>query len=383
MTVFKNYLKITRAYVSIIIIYTLIFIVIAMITSQSGAMNQETYQAERTKIAIINHDHDSVLIQAFQRYIQDNAEYIELENSEDDLRDALFFRKVDYIMIVPQNFTRDFLNNQDVHIETMEVPDSYGSIYSKKLMNQYLNTAKLYIKVDIPISEMTDLIQRDLSIHSDVSMQGTLINHQMIDVRNFYNFSNYTFLVIIISVLSMVMMSIREEHIQNRQLIACLPYRKFNLQLLLGNVCVVLGVWLLYVLASFVMFGDIMLSYQGSLMIFNALIFVIYILVLSFLLTILIKNRNVVSGLATVIALGTSFISGTFVPQEFLSPFVLTIAKFTPSYWFITNNHLIAQLSKFSWLNMQPILMNMGIILGFAYLLFMIIQIKSYFHLKH
>ena len=143
MIVFKNYLKIARSYVSIIIIYTLIFIAIAVITSQSGTMNQETYQEEMVKIAIINHDHDSLLIKDFQTYIQDNAEYIELENTEDDLRDALFFRKVDYIMIVPQNFTHDFFNDQDVHIETMEVPDSYGSIYSKKLMNKYLNTCSL------------------------------------------------------------------------------------------------------------------------------------------------------------------------------------------------------------------------------------------------
>lgn len=384
MTVFKNYLKITKSYLSIIVIYTLIFVVIAMITSQSGAMNQETFQTEKAKIAMVNNDENSPLMKDFQTYVQEHAEYIELENTEEKLKDALFFRRVDYIMIIPQNFTHDFLNHQDVKIETMEVPDSYGSIYSKKLMNRYLNTAKLYLKADITPSEMTQLIHQDLSIHSETSMMNqSSIDSQIINVCHFFNFSNYTFLAIIISVISMVMISFRDEHIQNRQMISCTSYQKLNIQLLLGNITVTIGIWLLYVFAACFLYGQTMFTPQGFFISMNALVFVIFVLVLSFLLLLLIKDRNVVSGVSTIIALGTSFIAGAFVPQEFLSSFVLTLAKFTPSYWFITNNQDIAQLSKLSWINLQPIIINMSIVFGFTVLLLIIIQGISYLRLKH
>lgn len=382
MTVFKYYLKVTKSYLPIIIIYTLIFVGIAMLTSTSGSTNGQTYVAEEAKIAFINHDVDSEFMDSFQNYIQENAKYVELEDTEDSLRDALFFRKVDYIMIVPQHFTEDFLNDKDVKIKTMEVPDSYGAIYSKQLMNKYLNTAKLYLKADISDQEMTQLVQKNLAIHTDVVIEHKAVDSQISSVKNFYNFSNYTLLAIIIAVIAMVMISFNEDKIKNRQLISCLPYQKLNRQLLLGNILITFGVWLLYVVASIALYGKTMLTPQGLLMILNSFVFVIFVLILSFLIVTLTHQRELVSGISTVIGLGTSFIAGAFVPQEFLAPFVLNLAKLTPSYWFITNNNTIAKLTDFSIIDLQPILMNMGVILGFTIIFYLLIQLISRLRIK-
>lgn len=377
MIVFKNYLKITKSYFSIILIYTIIFIAIAMITSTSGASNTQTFQAEKAKIAFINNDSDSQFMNQFKQYIQSHAQYIELENNDNELRDALFFRKVDYIMIVPKGFTEDFLKNRDVKIQTMEVPDSYGAIYSKQLLNKYLNTIKLYLKTNISQQDITQLVQNDLSIHTNVTMQKEVVNNQISNVKNFYNFSNYTLLAIIIAVVSMVMISFKEEGIYHRNLISSLPYRQLNFQLLLGNVCVTIGVWLLYVIASFILYGQTMVSFQGILMIVNSFVFVMFILVLSFLIVTLVHNRELISGISTVIGLGTSFIAGAFVPQELLSSFVLNIAKLTPSYWFISNNNAIAKLTDFSMVNIKPLLQNMGIMILFSIGVYILIQVVT------
>lgn len=382
MTVFKYYLKVTKSYLPIIIIYTLIFVGIAMLTSTSGSTNGQTYVAEEAKIAFINHDVDSEFMDSFQNYIQENAKYVELEDTEDSLRDALFFRKVDYIMIVPQHFTEDFLNDKDVKIKTMEVPDSYGAVYSKQLMNKYLNIAKLYLKADISDQEMTQLVQKNLTIHTDVVIEHKAVDSQISSVKNFYNFSNYTLLAIIIAVIAMVMISFNEDKIKNRQLISCLPYQKLNRQLLLGNILITFGVWLLYVVASIALYGKTMLTPQGLLMILNSFVFVIFVLILSFLIVTLTHQRELVSGISTVIGLGTSFIAGAFVPQEFLAPFVLNLAKLTPSYWFITNNNTIAKLTDFSIIDLQPILMNMGVILGFTIIFYLLIQLISRLRIK-
>ncbi|MEG0367997.1 MAG: hypothetical protein RR585_14240 [Coprobacillus sp.] len=140
MQVFKNYLRVMKSYIPMILAYTIIFVGIAAMTSLSGNQSASAFETSKAKIALINHDDNSDFIQSFEQYIQDNAEYVELEEKEDTLRDALFFRKADYIMIVPKDFTKDFLDNKDVHIETMEVPDSSAAMYSKTLMNKYLDT---------------------------------------------------------------------------------------------------------------------------------------------------------------------------------------------------------------------------------------------------
>ncbi len=46
---------------------------------------------------------------------------------------------------------------------------------------------------------------------------------------------------------------------------------------------------------------------------------------------------------SNIISLGLSFISGAFVPQFLLSEGVLTLARFTPTYWFVKANNTIAE----------------------------------------
>lgn len=382
MTVFKNYFKVAKKWFPMILIYTLIFVGIATITSTSKAQSNQMFEASETNIALINHDQETKLTQAFTQYIKDNAHFVEIEDNEGELRDALFFRKVDYIMIIPHNFTKDFLNDKNVKIKTMEVPDSYSAIYSKTLMNRYFNTAKLYLKAHISQDNMIKHIQNDLQVHSDIEMESGIQNSQINDVASFYNFSNYTLLAIIIVVTSMVMLSFCDDKIMKRNMISKVSYQSFHRQLLLANIIMAYGVWLIYVIASFCLYQEIMLTHHGLLLILNSFVFVIAVLVLSFLLTTLTNNKQIIDGISTVIGLGTSFIAGAFVPQEYLADFVLNISKLTPSYWFISNNNMIAKLSSFSWDNLRPILENMGIVLGFALLFYIFIQGISYLKMK-
>lgn len=382
MRVFKNYLKVAKSFLPIILIYTLIFVGIATIASTSGSSQGTDFEASKAKIALVNNDQDTEFIKLLRQYVQDNAEYIELDNDEESMRDALFFRKVDYIMIVPQDFTHQFMNNQDVKIKTMDVPDSYGAKYSQTLMNKYLNTVKLYLNAHISEKDIAENEKKDLAIHTEVTMLNEKSNEQITDVAQFYNFANYTFLAIIIVVISMVMIAFYEDKIKRRHLVSCLPYKNINNQLLLGNIVTSLGVWLLYVMLSICLYGSVMFTTAGLLMILNSFVFVIFVLVFSFFVTSLTHNRELISGISTVAGLGTSFIAGAFVPQALLAPFVLNLAKFTPSYWYISNNNEIAQMTSFSFENLQAVFVNMGVMIIFTIGFYILMQFISYLKLK-
>jgi ABC-2 type transport system permease protein len=57
-----------------------------------------------------------------------------------------------------------------------------------------------------------------------------------------------------------------------------------------------------------------------------------------------------------VLTLGMSFISGVFVPQAILGKTVLTIAQFTPVFWFVKANIAIESQIDFSGQALQDIL---------------------------
>ena len=70
--------------------------------------------------------------------------------------------------------------------------------------------------------------------------------------------------------------------------------------------------------------------------------------------------------------MGLSFISGCFVPIEWLDTNIINFSKIFPSYWFIQGNYDITKLSTFNYETIQPVIQNCGIILVFGIIYFMI-----------
>ena len=170
-----------------------------------------------------------------------------------------------------------------------------------------------------------------------------------------------------------------KSNVWKRNLVSPISYRKIQRQLLLGNLCVTGLIWLLFVAISFLLYGKIMLTLNGGLLILNSLIFSITALAIGFLVGNVFTNKEAQNGIVNVLALGTSFICGAFVPQEMLGSFVLSLAHIFPSYWYIRNNNLICALSNVHWEQLAPIVLTMGIVLSFGLGIFLLTSLYRYF----
>lgn len=381
MTVFKKYLKIAKTYATMIIGYTAIFLGLAIFAGTYNS-NSTDYESMDVKVAVVNRDKDSDLIKGFRDYIEDHGEVVKLEDKDEELRDALFYRTVDYIMIIPENYTYDFISGRDVSIETMELPDAYSSIYSKNLLNKYLNTANLYLQAGINDSQLTKLVKQDLDKNAKVEMLEKQNDTDFTMAASYYNFSNYMLITITMVIITMIMVSFNEEKIKRRNLVSPVSYKSMNRQLLLGNYTVGLAIWLLYVGASFILYKDAMMTGNGILLVINSFVLMIFIQAFSFMIAKFTSNREILSGVGNVFGLGSSFICGAFVPQSMLSPFVLSLAKFLPSYWFIKANEQIVKITDFSFESIRPVLMDMVIVCGFTLLVYIVTQIITKIRLK-
>lgn len=381
MTVFKKYLKIANTYTLMILAYTAIFLGLAIFAGTYNSTSTD-YESMDVKVAIINRDGNTELIKGFKEYIKDHGELVNLKDDDEALRDALFYRTVDYIMIIPDNYSNDFIEGKNVSIETMELPDSYSSIYSKNLLNKYLNTANIYLKAGVSDTDLTKLIKKDLNKNIDVDMLDKQNDVDFSMPMTYYNFSNYMLITITMVIITMVMVSFNEEKIKRRNLISPVSYKSMNRQLMLGNYTVGLAIWLLYVGFSFILYSDAMMTPNGALLVINSLVLMIFIQAFSFMIAKFTSNREILSGVGNVFGLGSSFICGAFVPQNMLSPFVLGMAKFLPSYWFIKANNEIIKLTDFSFNSIQPVLIDMLIVCGFTLLVYLATQIITKLHLK-
>ncbi len=148
----------------------------------------------------------------------------------------------------------------------------------------------------------------------------------------------------------------------------CSPIRSANMnfQMILGNLSFAILTWLVLISASFVMYGSFMLTTTGLLLLLNSFVFTLAALSISYLVANLVKSRGAMNAIANVFALGTSFISGVFVPQELLGKNVLTIASFTPTYWYVKANNEITAAVHFNSENLTSIFTSIALLLAFA-----------------
>ena len=109
-----------------------------------------------------------------------------------------------------------------------------------------------------------------------------------------------------------------------------------------------------------------MFTTHGMIYILNSLIFTICAVTIAFLIGNLVTNKNAINGIVNVVALGSSFLCGAFVPLEWLPDSVIKIAHILPSYYYISSNEMITELEIVNFETMKPILINMVIILIFT-----------------
>lgn len=120
-----------------------------------------------------------------------------------------------------------------------------------------------------------------------------------------------------------------------------------------------------------------MFTLNGLMYIINLFVFTMCALSIAFLIGNLVSNKNAINGIVNVIALGSSFLCGAFVPAEFLPDTVLKIAHILPTYYYINNNEVISKLETFSLDTLKPMFINIAIMIIFIIIFIVITNVVS------
>ena len=372
MIVFKNYFKIVKKHLGLIIMFAAISISIAI--ANTSYSETDSFVNSTPKLAIINYD-KSTISQNFEKYITEKSEIIEIENNEKSIQDSLYSNKVDAILIVPENFSSELLSGKEPVIRIKKSAKN-SSEYIELMVNRYFRIVECYHKSGIAETEIITNLQQDLENEVDVK----IANNQKSDMSKlavFYSFENYAFLSIFIFIIGTIMCIFNKETIVKRNNISKMKPSNFMNQILLGHMALVLCIWGIFVLASIIIYKDLMFDINGLLLIINSLCFAITTTALAYLIGSLIKKQNIISGVQNILSLGLSFISGCFVPIEFLDKSIVNFSKVFPSYWFIKGNYDIVKITTFNMENLKPIIQNYLIILLFGILYYSICKIKN------
>lgn len=390
MQVFKAYFKVLRASIPYLTINLSIFLGLAVIFSlMAPAEDRTRFEPTRVSIAVINRDKGAPLAQGLVDYLSQKSMIIPYPDDRELLQDALFYRSVDYIAIIPQNFSEDFLAGKETNIQKVVVPESAASFYIDMYIDKFLQTVSLHhlyggVK---SLSELVTLTLADLSPETAVTLQSFGLSGGPEPNHSFYfRYCAYALLAMVVTGISAVMITFNKTDLSLRNLCTPLPKRKQNLQLLAGHATFALGCWLLLMLSALLLYRqNILASGLLKFYLLNTLAFTMVSLSIGFAVGSTIKNHNAMAGAVNVIALGMNFLGGVFIPQSIMSKSVLAVAQFIPSYWFVKANDGLLELVSLSRANLSFFYDSILIQLGFALAIFsvtlLVIKEKRLSHL--
>lgn len=371
MTVFKTFWKVVNKYKGTFIMYTIMLIVFGSMNTLSNKDNN-VYVDSKPDILIVNNDEEIGITRNLINYLKENSNIVNIKDTEEARNDALFYRDVSYIIYIPKNYRSDVLkgNNPEIDIKTNNI---YDSSFTEIMLTRYINIQNVYAKYIDNEEELINVINSNLVNHTNTIMTSKIDTNNLTRLSRFFNFASYSIMAVVIFIICLTLTSFKEDNIRKRITISSMPYTKHNRQILLASLIYSLIVWIIYVILGIIIFNKEMFTIRGLIFSINTLIFCFCALTLALLISSSVNNKNAITGIVNVVALGQAFLCGAFIPTEFMPSSVLKMAHILPAYWYNNTNDLLSSITEINISSLKPILINSGVLILFS-LVFIVIN---------
>lgn len=339
MTVFKTFWKIIKKYKGTIILYTVMLVSFGGINLSSKEANLN-FTNEKPDVLIVNRGENIGLTKNLIDYLSQNTNIVQIENFEEKRNDALFYRDVNYIIYINDDYREKILNGENVTLDIKSTND-YSAHLAEMILNKYLTVQNLLRAYTTNEQELINKINKTLKEETKVVVSSKVDKTAENKVSRYFNFASYSILAAIIFIITLVMTSFKEKTINKRITVSSMNYKKHNNLLLISGLAYVLVLWLLYTLLAIILLKSSVLNTKGLLYILNSLVFSLSALTFALLISTLVKNKDAIGGIVNVVALGSAFLCGAFLPVEYLGSNVLKLAHIFPAYYYINTNNKI------------------------------------------
>lgn len=372
MSAFKVCLKIVRSNLPGISIYFVVFVAISLVMTMiyRPPTVSSTFVPDKVNIAFFAAE-ETALVAGLREALAPQVNFVELPDDALRLQEELFYRNIQYILRVPAGFTASFMQNGPLRLQRTSVEGAASAAYLNLRINRYLGILRLYADaaggLGLALEQQVAFALQDLSQSAAVQLTSpTVATQGRARLGMYFNFLPYTLLFVITIGVASIFITFGGDKIKQRNQCGPVSPRIISLQCYLACLVFALASWGVLVAVSLAFGNQDVASPATWLYLLNSLVFTLGAAGLAYLLGNLTHNKEVVLAAANIAALGTSFIGGVFVPQEFLGPTVLRVASFTPTFWYVRANSIIATVTTFSAATLSGYLSALAVQLGFA-----------------
>jgi len=368
MQILQYFFKVLKRHALSVLIFLSLFLGLNILLADSEPQGMEAFTESSFQISIVNRDNHPIS-QGVYDYLSEVHTIVPLEDNMQAIQQALFFQDTTYVLIIEEGFGAAMQSNPNdpsVMLSNMVTPTAgiISQLIDRQIDN-FLISVRAYLTagfsaeraVQLSISYQT--VEAQLLQH-DEETQNSTIYFQMLP---------FGLISVMTLALGAVLMAYRRENLVRRMDVSATPTLDIKLRIMLGSIICALVIWLVFMIGAHIIVGNLFTE-VGMLRVFNSLALAAFCVSLAFITGQLVTKSIVLTGVVNVVSLALSFISGVFVPQNFLSDGVLAAARFTPTYWYIHNHIMLDAASYANPTDMTSYLQAIGIQLGFAIAIF-------------
>ena len=374
MQVYKTFMKIAKRKLPIVLMCAGIFIVLLIMFTAYGPQDV-SFEEESLGVCVIDEDNTDASL-AVTDYISKSHKLIEIENDKDEIIDALYYTRVDYVLVIKEGYSEKIASGQtDNLFENYQLPDSYAGVYLENDIDLYIRTLNSYIAAGNDAETAASLTAEALDYEIDVTIETFSDEAEGAGMSQgtyyYFRYLVYILLSVLITMLSGILITILRKEVRDRSNCSGTPSLSQTMQIIAGCIVLVLILWVVFMIIAIIYKGGIF-SVNELYAVLNSFVFTLIATAIAILVAALVSNNSVINLVSNIVSLGMSFLCGVFVDQTLLGGTVMRIAKFLPAYWYVRANDIIAGKSEIAF-DAGEVMSCIGIQAIFAVALFAVV----------
>ena len=197
----------------------------------AGKETYTSYESEKIKIGVVDKD-NGPLTEGLVKWLENTHHVTMLEDSREKLQEELFYRNVEYIVVIPENFYESCMVNGE-SISVTKVPGSYSAYYVDQQLENCLNTMRTYLEAGFSKEEAAAAILDEK--RGEVTMLNTDGNGSTPGWLYYFRYMPYLFLAVLCYVMGYVLMAFKKNDIPERMQASAVSARRQSLHLEIGR----------------------------------------------------------------------------------------------------------------------------------------------------
>lgn len=367
MAVIKCFFTIVLRHLGIISIYLTVFISLcAGFSAQSKEFRESVFALKEINFAVSDSD-NSELSEALIKSLSKDNNLVEYKNPTlETVKDALYSQEIEYAVFIPEGFEKSFLGGKPEELKTAQASGSMASAYLDNSLNRFLNIYGAYLTAGIGSGEAAESALKYSAEKGEVNLSEGVTGDSPPAVYYYFDFLAYALMTMMMMGLAPILQLFLAPGSKERLDVSPMGRGKINFSLALSSAVFACVCFLALWIYGIVCYGDQMFTQAAKICTLSAVCFMPCCLGLAYLIAHTAKNPATVNAAGNAVSLALCFLGGVYVPLEVMSDEILNVARFTPTYRYISVAETAYKYAELTNAQMSEIYSYIGIELLFG-----------------